>query len=186
MTSQTFLFCDSSTVAMFKQWGQAISTAFSTFGWTQSSDTGQVSWGSISSVPAANAYVYEVWTPNDGLTNFYLKVEYGNGQGQTNLPTVRLSIATATNGSGTLTGLVMGPLYTNNIATYTTTGTTTSYECDFSGAAGRFAALMWRNAPNGAPQFFGVERSVNSSGTYTSSHVTVVTAGPNTNSGNRS
>jgi hypothetical protein len=177
-TSQQFLVCDSSTLANFKAWAQPISAFFATAGWTQSSDTGQVNWSSIASVPGSGAYVYEIWQPNDGLTNFYAKIEYGNVSG-TNCPGLRVSIGTATNGSGTLTGFVMGPQQVGG-TNYTPPSTTTQYECNFSGALGRIGIMMWRNTGlfnNSIPQFFAIERSVNSSGSYTGTHVTLLTSG---------
>ena len=77
-TQQSFLVCDSSTLANFKSWAQTISAFFTTATWTQSADTGQVNWSTIASVPGSGAFVYEIWEPNDGLTTFYVKVEYGN------------------------------------------------------------------------------------------------------------
>jgi hypothetical protein len=170
------LVCDSSTLANFKAWAQPISSWLSTAGWLQSSDTGQVNWSTIASVPGVNSYVYEVWEPNDGLTNFYLKVEYGNNN-ISNSPAVRLTIGTATNGAGTLTGTVMGPYATQNGSGITPPSTTIQYPCNFSGAAGRLAVMMWRTAPNQAAQAFAVERSVNAAGAYTGTHVTLMTAG---------
>jgi hypothetical protein len=177
MTSQQQLVCDSSTLANFKQWAQAISTFFSTAGWTQSSDTGQVNWSSIGAVPGSGAFVYEVWRPNDGLTNFYLKIEYGNVSG-TNCPSLRFSVSTTTDGAGTLTGIVLGPLNTNN-AGYTPSSAVTQYECNFSGAAGRMGVMLWRNnaTGNNCQQFFAVERSLNASGAATGTYVTVWTCG---------
>jgi hypothetical protein len=182
MTSQQFLVCDSSTLANFKDWAQAISSFFTTAGWTQSADTGQVNWSTISSVPGSGAFVYEIWEPNDSLTTFYLKVEYGNVTG-TNCPSLRLTLSSSTNGSGTSTGFIYGPINVNQAA-YTPPSTTTTYECDFSGVAGRIGVMMWRNAPaaDEAQQFFGVERSLNSSGATTSSYVTLWTCGLGTNS----
>lgn len=176
--STSNIVCDSSTLTNFKAWAQAISSFFSTAGWTQSSDTGQVNWGTISAVPGSGAYMYEVWEPNDGLTNFYLKVEYGNFSGQTNCPTVRLTLGTATNGAGTLTGYVVGP-FTTTLNSYTAPSTTVQYPCYFSGAPGRISIMMWRGGANRCPSVFSVERSINSSGAYTSSHVTLVTVGCN-------
>jgi hypothetical protein len=174
-TSQQFLVCDSSTLANFKQWAQAISGFFTTAGWAQSTDTGQVNWSTIVSVPGSGAFVYEVWQPNDGLTNFYVKMEYGN-VGGTNCPSLRVTISTSTNGAGTATGFVIG-LINVNTTTFTPPSTTTQYECDFSGAAGRIAAMMWRNAPNSPQMFFAIERSLNSSGVYTSDYITLWTCG---------
>jgi hypothetical protein len=175
-TSQQFLVCDSSTLANFKQWAQAISAFFTTATWTQSTDTGQVNWSTIVSVPGSSAFVYEIWQPNDGLTTFYVKMEYGNISG-TNCPSLRITISTATNGSGTPTGFVYGPVNVNQTS-FTPPSTITTYECNLSGAAGRIGVMMWRNAPaNQGQEFFAIERSINSGGTYTSSYVTLWTAG---------
>jgi hypothetical protein len=175
------LVCDSSTLANFKAWAQPISAWFATAGWLQSSDTGQVNWSSIASVPGSNAFVYEIWEPNDGLTNFFLKVEYGNS-GAANSPALRLSIGTATNGAGVLTGMVMGP-YTTLLTGITPPSTTITYPCYFSGAAGRVSNLLWRTAPNNAPQAFAIERSVNAAGGYTGAHVTLLAVGNYNNGG---
>lgn len=175
-TSQQFLVCDSSTLANFKQWAQAISAWFGTAGWSQSSDTGQVNWSTIGAVPGSGAFVYEIWQPNDGLTNFFLKVEYGNISG-TNAPSLRVSLAYSTNGAGTPTGIFIGPLTVNNNA-FTAPSTTIQYECNFSGAPGRIGVMMWRNAPsNQGQEFFAVERSLDASGSPTNTYVTVWTAG---------
>jgi hypothetical protein len=173
-TLQSHLICDNSTLANFKQWAQAINVAFSTFGWQQSSDTGQVNWSTISTIPGSGAYVYEIWKPNDGLAAFFLKVEYGNF-GAANCPSLRLSISQTTDGVGNLTGQYC--LATTNSQTFTPPSTTASYECNFSGAPGRIHIMLWRDGPNNCNQLFSVERSLNASGVYTSAHVTLSTCG---------
>jgi hypothetical protein len=173
-TSQQFLVCDSSTLANFKSWAQAISAFFATASWTQSTDTGQVNWGTIATVPASGAYVYEVWQPNDGLTTFYVKIEYGN-VGTVAQPSIRLTISTSTNGAGTATGFVIGPVNTQTNGV--TSNATITYECDFSGAAGRIGAMMWRNGTGNSQQLFAIERSINSAGSYTNAYVTLWTVG---------
>ena len=186
--SQQFLLCDNSTATNFKNWAQAISNFIRTAGWTNSTDTGQLNgagpgptgWASVTTVPGANAFYYEVFQPGDGLQNFYLKMEYGNGgNAVTNCPSLRITIGTGTNGAGTLTGYVSGygSPWVLSPSTFTAPSTTTTYECDFSGDAGRLSFLLWRNAPNNAPQVFGLQRSLNSSGSPTSSYVTIWGAG---------
>ena len=80
-TSQQFLVCDNGSNANFRAWGSAISAALAAMGWTQTADTGQVNWSTVT-VPAAGAYVYEIWQPADafqtGPTQYFLKLEYGN------------------------------------------------------------------------------------------------------------
>jgi hypothetical protein len=125
--------------------------------------------------PGAAAFFYEIWTPNDGLTNFFVKVEYGNYSG-TNSPDVRITLSSLTNGAGTPAGLIstVFPIHNNTI---TPVSTTTPFECDFSGAPGRFGAMMWRNASSPLPLMFVIERSLNSVGAYTGAHVTLVLVG---------
>jgi hypothetical protein len=113
-------------------------------GVTESGSSGVVT--AATAVPGSAAFVYEVWTPNDGLTNFFVKMEYGNVSG-TNCPSIRITISTTTNGAGTATGLILGPTNTNP-ASFTPPSTTTPYECNFSGAPGRIGVMMWRNSPN--------------------------------------
>jgi hypothetical protein len=169
-TSFQLLTSDMSTVANFKSWGQAISVAMgTTFGWSQSSDTGQVNWSTISSVPTGNNYVYEMWQPNDGGTNFLLKIEYG-AYGNNGFANVRVSLGTTTNGAGVFTG--------NYIGTFQSSITNNGYPsslplpCRFSGAPGRFAIIMWDTSNLGF--LLAVERSIDSSGNYTNSYVTLI------------
>lgn len=160
--------CDTSTLANFKSWAQAISTFLgSSAGWLQSSDTGQVNWSTISTPPGTGVYVYEMWQPNDGLTNFYMKVEYGNLG--SNTPVMRISVGTGTNGAGGLTGYTMGGYATQNTGS---SGNTNPYTSRLSGSPGRFVAYLWENGPFSI--IFSVERSLNSSGVYTSTHVTLM------------
>jgi hypothetical protein len=187
MNSQQFLVNDSSTVANFKSWASALSNFVRTAGWTNTADTGQLNgagggtWSGVTTVPGSGAFYYEIFQPGDGLTNFYLKLEYGNGSGSTNSPTVRVTLGTGTNGAGTLTGFVTTATVAAP-ASYGPPSTTTTYECDFSGDSGRLSILLWRNAGTGA-QIFAVQRSLNASGTPTGTYATVLTAGFTNNTG---
>lgn len=179
MTSTQNLVCDSSTLANFKQWAQAISTFFASAGWVQTADTGQVNWTSIASVPGSGAYVYEVWKPGDALTVFYVKVEYGNVSG-TNCPSLRITLSTTTNGAGTASGLILGPQKVN-YGSFTAPSAVTQFECNFSGANNRMGVMMWRNGSNNCQQFFAIERSLDSSGAATGTHATLWTCGLGSN-----
>jgi hypothetical protein len=183
MTSQQFLLCDNSNATNFKSWASALSNFIRSAGWTNSSDTGQLNgagagnWAGVSTVPGSGAFYYEIFQPGDGLQTFYLKIEYGNGSA----PTLRVSVGQTTNGAGTLTGLFMGPYII--APSFTAPSTTTTYECDLSGDSGRISMLLWRNAPNNAPQVFAIQRSLNASGapygTSTTGYVTIWFAGAN-------
>lgn len=178
-TQNSALVRDNSTLANFKSWASTISAFFTTAGWVQSSDTGQVNWSTIASVPTAGNYVYEIWKPGDGLTAFYFKVEYGTGTASSNTsPAIRLSIGTSTNGAGVLTGFVTSTVVIPPTSP-TVTSTVTQFQCYFSGDTGRIGVMMWRDD---IPVFFGVQRSLNSSGTATSSYVTLLANGVNSTS----
>jgi hypothetical protein len=182
-TSQQTLVRDNSTLANFKQWAQAISNFFTTAGWLQSGDTGQVNWSSIAAVPAVNTFVYEIWQPNDGLTNFYLKVEYGTNSASSNTaPQIRMNIGTATNGAGTLSGITL-TAQSQPTTQVGVTSTSTQWQCYFSGDSGRMCIMMWRDDSSGGVLFV-VQRSLNSSGTPNSTYVTLCSLG-NTSSNSR-
>jgi hypothetical protein len=181
MSSQQFLVCDNSTAANYKAWASALSNFIRSVGWVNSSDTGQLNgagggnWTSVTTVPGSGAYYYEVFQPGDALTTFYLKVEYGNATGSSNSPNMRLSIGSTTNGAGTLTGWVTWTVPCGS--SITAPSTTTQYECNFSGANNRLSIMMWRTAPNSAPQMFCVERSLNASGTPVGTYVSLWAGG---------
>jgi hypothetical protein len=181
MTSQQFLVCDNSNATNFKSWASALSNFIRSAGWTNSTDTGQLNgagagnWVAVSTVPGSGAFYYEIFQPGDGLQNFYLKIEYGNSSGSSNSPTVAITLGSATNGAGGLTGFVNTRFVCS--FSYAAPSTTTTYECDFSGDAGRLSILLWRTAGNNAPQVFAVQRSLNASGSPTSTYVTQWTGG---------
>jgi hypothetical protein len=172
--NQQFLQCDTTTLANFKNWASAISGRFTAFGWVQTSDTGQVNWGSIASVPSSGSWVYEIWHPNDALqtgsSQFFLKIEYG--QNSSYGPTLRLSLGTSTTGAGVLSGFTTGLFLLSSYYTNVNSGALT-YECDFSGDAGRFGALLWRPHSLPACMWFAVERTCNTDGSYNADGVTL-------------
>lgn len=181
-TLSTVAVRDNSTLANFKQWAQIISNWMTTIGWTQTGDTGQVNWSTIAAVPGTSSYVYEMWKPGDALTSFVLKIEYGT-QSSAGRPALRLSLGTSSDGAGNLTGFITSnPDAAVGVAV---TSTVTQFNCYLSGDSGRVSVTMWANdTTNPGPIFFGVERSINSSGSYTSDYVTLLVAGSGSNQNN--
>jgi len=165
------LVCDISTLARFKEWAQAISTAFSTFGWVQTADTGQVNWTTIASVPASGSPVYEIWRMGDVLhltAPFYLKIEYGTNTGNSS-PGVWVTIGTGSNGAGTLSNIVTRQAIFN---TGLVVGGATQYTCKFAGGTNWFTMAMWYDySPN--TMTFGVERSKDANGADTDEFATI-------------
>lgn len=180
-TQQSFLVQDSSTLSNFKSWGSAISAFFITAGWTQTTDTGQVNWSTIASVPTSGSFVYEIWQPGDalqtGTTKYFLKINYGNTSN--NGVRLQFQLGTSTSGAGVLSGnttLLLEPTSTNGA----TGGSSATYECDFSGDTGRMGMLMWRNAPKpggnipGVPLCLLVERTLSTTGSPQSDGVNII------------
>jgi len=170
-TSTANLVHDNSSLANFKAWAQFISNAFSTFGWTQTADTGQVNWATIAAVPS-NTYVYEIWKMADTLQTtcpVFVKVGYGyNGT------TVRyqVSVGQGSDGAGNLTGAVAGPYLSSDA---TSNNGVTTYPCYASGDTGSFRCMMWQTGTNNNCCVLGIERSKDSTGANTGSYVSLLT-----------
>jgi hypothetical protein len=176
---QSFLVCDNTSLANFKAWAQAISSWFTTAGWTQTADTGQVNWSTISSVPAAGTFVYEMWQPSDALqtgsTAYYVKIQYGTGTASPAGPRCNIQIGLGTNGSGTLTGFTTLQTDLSSGATGYTGQGSLPWECDFAGASDYIAVRMWFNV-NSSPGnfFFTIERTKNPNGTDSGDGVNLI------------
>ena len=126
----------------------------------------------------------EFWAMSDSLAStcpLVMKIQYGRTAGSA--PYLAFTFGATTNGAGTLFGNVT-PTYSNpQLSGSSPSGTGSAlYECDFSWASGRFAMLLWRDLGGAATIFLGIERSLNSSGSYTGSYVTVLGVGMNNNS----
>ena len=183
--SQQFLLADNSSTANFKNWAQAISTAFSSAGWTQTSDTGQVNWSTVT-VPASASFVYEIWQPADALqtgsTKFYLKVRYGTGSGSPAGPRIQIQVGLGTDGAGTLTG------FTSTNFEFTNTagagkGSVLTYDCYFSGDTDRFSFMLWRSLASLFTCGFSIERTRDTAGADSSDGVTIVSFAPSNTPG---
>jgi hypothetical protein len=169
-TATSNLVADNSSLANFKSWAQFISNFFATAGWTQTTDTGQVNWGTIASVPSS-AYVYEIWKAADSqasTTPIYVMIQYGFSSTQI---AIKVTTGTGSNGSGTLTGATMGPYVVSNSAVANQGATT--YPCYASGDAGEIRFMMWQSN-SAIEQIFGIERSKDSSGAKTTDYFSLL------------
>ena len=88
------------TDAEFRAWGQELSTNLAASGLVQTADTGQINWTTVTRPGTGVAAGYEIWRFAD--SSIYLKIEYGTGNTAT-ATSVWISVATGSNGSGTLT-----------------------------------------------------------------------------------
>lgn len=122
-----------SSDATFRLWGAAISLALSDVGMVQTTDTGQINWGTVTR-PAINTDGgYQMWRFNDTLQAtkpIFLKLFFGTGAA-TSYPRLIAQVGTGTNGDGTLTGA--GPSLTIFTGAGTGAASTESWiSCDGS------------------------------------------------------
>ncbi len=150
-----------STNADYRTWVSELSGMLTTVGFIKSADTGQVD-TATATIPGTGSYNYEIRYLDDSLhatKPLYVKIEYGTQA--SGRPQIRMSAASGTNGSGTLTGTTYFSaqvLCTNaypGVATY------------YSGAVALegFAAFIWKRGLLGANStFFAVARMCDAAG----------------------
>lgn len=137
-----------------------------------------------------SVFHYEVWTSNDGLTPYFVRMEYGVVGSIA--PTIAFQIGSVTNGSGAMTGSLLSQRETGNFGG-STGGASIYSECDFFGAGSggtsagltgngsAFSMLLWRDSIGGSETILlGWERSQDNNGNYNSNYLTYIFAiGPN-------
>jgi hypothetical protein len=120
---------------------------------------------------AANAAAgFEIWRLADGLQStrpFFLKIEYGTG-GAVSYPSLWLTVGTATDGAGTLTGVSVS----ERRQLSSTASSLNVAKCAISGAASRFAAAMFYNSTSYL--FFALERTRTTGGIDTGDGLVVI------------
>ena len=126
----------------FQTWVQGLHAQFAAVGLVQTSDTGQINPATATTPTSGTTAGYEIWRFNDALQStapLFIKVEYGGNQAQiTTGVGMFVTVGTATNGAGTLTGTVgtRRNLYPSGSASTTVGAVFPSYCCsDGSGLA---------------------------------------------------
>lgn len=102
-TSYTSVIANT-TDAEFTAWAKDLSDAIKSC-LTQTTDTGQVDWSTTQTKPVSGSPFYEVYRFSDALqatAPMFLRVEYGSSSSN---PLVKVTIGTATDGAGNLSGL---------------------------------------------------------------------------------
>lgn len=98
------------TDAQFRTVGQAISNGIAAVGWVKTADTGQVNWSTVT-IPTASGSAgapFEIYRMADSLQAtdpFFLKIQYGRWNNNTNYISLFISVGTATDGAGNLTSI---------------------------------------------------------------------------------
>lgn len=154
------------TDAEFRTWGSELSTKLAAAGLVQTADTGQVNWVTVLR-PAANTEGgYEIWRMNDaqqGTAPVYFRIGYGTASGATQ-PRLQITIGTASNGTGTITGTALSTARTITVSGAPGASAYQSYLCVTSG----FFGLIWKVSANAAEVGYGsffFARSVDTTGT---------------------
>ena len=128
-TATTSTVLDQSSDAAFRVWvAEIITQLVSTCGLTQTADTGQINTSTVTRAAINTAAGYVILRFNDTLQStspIFLKLEFGSGSATTT-PQMWLTVATGSNGSGTLTGtsttrcaVVNGQPATSSVTSYT-------------------------------------------------------------------
>ena len=194
-TNNAGVLWDATSDANFRSMIQFIHNAFTgtNSSWVQTSDTGQINPSTVTA-PAQNAYAgFTMYKINDALATacpIFVRLDWGANNAVTKGVGIKATIGTGSDGAGTITGASVVTIGTTGTAVATTaftgaaaiSGTGASlWDSYASLSAGRAGFLMWRNHSNAtAPAIFVIERSIDSTGAYTSAYFTVITIGNNT------
>ena len=120
---------DQTSDAAFRTWIQEIITAFgTTLTLTQTADTGQINTATVTRPAVANTSAgFVIFRFNDTLqatSPIFIKLEFGTGTTATTSPNMWITVGTATNGAGTLTGTtttrfqIVGGVAASNVTNY--------------------------------------------------------------------
>ena len=164
LQTPSILFKQSSD-AEFRAWGKAISDALTAIGIPKTGDAGQIDWSSVAA-PAAGSTVkgYEIRQFNDTLQAskpILIKLEFGSATSAT-VPSLWITIGTATDNAGNLTGLTTTRKQLYN------TAATVAYTTLVSGDANRVALFGAIDSGSGNYSvWFVVERTHDAAGADT-------------------
>jgi len=153
-----------SSDANFRAWGSYLSARFAAVGLVNTTDTGQINWGTVTTPAGINTYQgYEIWRFNDALqasAPVFFKIQYGEGSAVDG-PGVRVQFGSGSDGAGNLTG---------NLSTaYDAEGNTNAAACIVvgSGDTGRFCFAGGFLAASVLGLCFGFERMKDATGADT-------------------
>jgi hypothetical protein len=153
--------------ATFRVWGKAISDALTAIGFIKTADTGQINWASVTRPGVGTSAGYEIRILNDSLhatCPIYVKIEFGTESTTATRPAIWFTVATGSNGSGTLNGTTI--FARTSVANATTSG----IDQQFAGAACMVSGAAWLSyggavTGSGCRFHFGIHRTCDSDGT---------------------
>ena len=150
--------------ASFRAWGSSISAQLAAVGLVRTSDTGQINWATATWPAVGGAIAgYEMYRFSDSLQDtkpIFIKLEYSAYSASRNLPGIRVTIGTSTNGAGGISGIgSVNPMNTGGSAISSPAG---CYCC----ASPSSLYLVFGQLTSVAAHLF-IERSKDASGQYT-------------------
>jgi hypothetical protein len=184
-TSTTNATLSNSSNANFQAWVNEVYTALvTTCGLTHSTDTGQMAVPCVTAVPGATNTKagYYIFQFNDTLQStapIFIRIDFGSSAAATD-PCMWLTVGTATNGAGTISGAGSASISGIAITTGSAAGASSynSYYC-YNATQG----VLWLSFKTGAAAAnlgyggFAIYRTVNAAGASTGDGATIVTMG---------
>jgi hypothetical protein len=163
--------------ALFRAWINEIHNSLIAFGWTQTSDTGQINFSTVTRPTAINTYQgYAVYTMGDSMQAtcpLYLRFDFGTG-GVADDPAIKFQAQIgATDGAGNLSAAVMSVVTTSPSGA---SASATTLVCRTSGTSSAFRMSFWLGQGTGISHgwHFAIERDKDSSGSDTALGVNLV------------
>jgi hypothetical protein len=164
-------------------WAQFIEDLLvTTGGWVVTSDTGQTLPNALATPGAANTKVgYRIYRMNDALqatSPVFIRIDFGAGAGGAGVPAMGLIIGTGSNGSGTITGIVLnfGGVGSSSFLACQTNAVT-AFNSYGSADPGRVCLGMFISTNTGMPWVMGIERTKNATGADTGTGLLVASGG---------
>ena len=173
--------------ALYSAWVNEIYNSLIAFGWVQTSDTGQSTFGGTLTAPSGvNVYPDNgIFRMNDSLQStaaVFMRLDFGEGA-TADCCTLKIIVGIGgTNGAGTLTGTVMPQVVV--VASNIPGPSAVVRPCYTSGTSSRFSMNFWNNTLAGAPSLvLYVERDRDTNGVETDDGVNVVACSQYNNAG---
>lgn len=173
-TSTTVIDLSSFTTdAKFRTWGAAINAALTAAGLTNTADTGQINWTTVTKpIATATQAGYEIWRFNDTLQStkpIFIRIGYGSGGvASGNSPATWITVGTGSDGAGTITGVNTG-LIAGAQTSSAPTNTSATIQVCYNATSGYLliAAAPILLAPTYYSAFWCLTRTSDSSGAAT-------------------
>lgn len=180
-TATTNTVLDHTSDAAFRVWVQEIITMLvTTLGVTQTGDTGQINTSTVTRPGTSTAGGYVILRFNDtaqSTTPIFIKLEFGTGAAAA-APKMWITVGSASNGTGTITGVVMTRVsVTMDNTTPNSTSTPYVTRGCYNATAG-FLGFVWKNGSGGTAANHGgffIFRSADSTGAVTTDAFMLIT-----------